>query len=395
MKLPGGLGELTYCLNIHPTQSWAEARAALSGPVRAVKAAVSPDASFAVGLRFSAETLATLGAPEARADLKAVLAAGDLRPVTMNGFPYGPFHGVRVKEQVYQPDWRAPERLAYTTGLAELMADINPEGAFVSLSTVPGAFKPEAAGAEAAIADMMLRAVAHLAGLRARTGRTVALAIEPEPFCLLETIAESVAFFRAHLFSRAAAERVAALSGLSVAQAAEALPRHLGLCYDVCHAAVEYEDPAGSIAALREAGIAVHKLQLSSALRLARATAPARAALARFAEPVYLHQTMVRGPDGLTRFSDLPEALATGETHAHEEWRVHFHVPVFIGRLPDFDTTQGFLAEILALHRAAPIAPHLEVETYTWDVLPEALRAGGVEAAVARELNWVRERLAP
>lgn len=394
MILEGGLGALTYCLNIHPTQSWEEARAALTGPARAVKAALSPDAPFAIGLRFSAETTAELSEPGKRAELKAILADGGFLPLTMNGFPYGPFHGARVKEEVYLPDWRAEERLAYTTALADLMAEINPEGAFLSLSTVPGAFRPNGEGAEAAMADMMLRAAAHLVKLEAETGRRVALALEPEPCCFLETIEESAAFFRAHLFSEAAAARLAALTGRGKAQAAELLPRHLGLCYDVCHAAVEFEDAAQSVALLREAGVPVHKLQLSSALRIPSGSPEARAALAAFDDGVYLHQLIARGPRGLRRFADLPEALAPGGAEDGEEWRVHFHVPVFLETLPAFGTTQAFLAEILALHRAAPISEHLEVETYTWSVLPPGLAAGSVDQAVARELTWVRDHLA-
>ncbi|MEO0680365.1 MAG: metabolite traffic protein EboE [Pseudomonadota bacterium] len=394
MRLPGGLGELTYCLNIHPTQSWAEAEAALLGPVRAVKSAVCPDAPFAVGLRFSAETLGELNDPVRRARLADICAAEGFKPLTMNGFPYGPFHGARVKEDVYQPDWGRPERLAYTIGLAELLAEANPEGSFISLSTVPGCFKPLAEGREAAMAEAMLQATARLVDLRARTGRTVALALEPEPFCFLETIAETVAFFRDHLFSAPAIDRLAALARISAADAAKAAPRHLGLCYDVCHAAVEYEDAAASLAALRAAGVPVHKLQLSSALRLAQATPEARAALARFDEPTYLHQVHRRAPSGARiMHSDLGEALAAPDIDPAEEWRVHFHVPVFLDALPDFDTTQAFLAEVLALHRADPISSHLEVETYTWDVLPPGLAAGSVDQAVARELDWVRGRL--
>ena len=383
----------TYCLNVHPTERWEETRAALLGPVRAVKAAVSPEAPFPVGLRVSARALETLRGEAPREELRDILAREGFSPITMNGFPWGRFHGVAVKADVYLPDWREEARVTYTAGLAELMADINPEGAFLSLSTVPGAYGPRAAGAEALMADNLLRAAAHLALLHERTGRKVALAIEPEPCCFLETVAETVDFFAARLFSGAAEARMAALTGFSRGDAAAALRRHLGLCYDVCHAAVEFEDPEESLAALRGAGIAVHKLQLSSALRLRAATPAARAALARFAEPTYLHQTIVRAPGGLIRFSDLPEALATGAAHDGREWRVHFHVPVFLDTLPDFDTTQGFLREILALHRKEPISRHLEVETYTWDVLPEALRAGAVEAAVAREILWVRERL--
>ena len=392
MKLPGTLGHLTYCLNIHPAEDWPACRTALAGPVAAVKAAVSPEAPFTVGLRFSARAAEELADAAARADLKALLAAHAFVPATVNGFPYGPFHGTRVKEEVYQPDWTRPERLAYTCALADLMADINPEGAWISLSTVPGTFKPLAAGREAEMADAYLRAAAHCHRLAEQTGRTVAIAIEPEPFCFLETIAETVRFFSNHLYSDAAQARMAELTGLSRAAAADALPRHLGLCYDVCHAAVEFEDPAGSIAALREAGIPVHKLQLSAALRIPEVTAEARSALAAFDEPTYLHQVVSRRSGTLAFAHDLAPALARTDSDG-EEWRVHFHVPLFVDRIPPFRSTQAFLAEILALHKAHPISPHLEVETYTWGVLPADLRSDDIAADIARELDWVRQRL--
>jgi sugar phosphate isomerase/epimerase len=393
MELRDGLGTLTYCLNVHRSETWPEVRAALTGPARAVKAAVCPDAPFAVGLRVSARAAAELADPEARGALKALLAAEGFRAVTVNGFPYGPFHGQPVKEAVYLPDWRSRERLAYTAALADLMADIAPEGETVSLSTVPGAFAPDGRGAEPAMAETILRAVAHLVRLRERSGVTVALALEPEPCCFLETTAEAVAFFGAWLFGAAAAARLAALTGLSAAQAAEALPRHLGLCLDVCHAAVEFEDPEESVAALRAAGIPIHKLQLSAALRVARLDPAARAALAPFVEPTYLHQVVSRRDGRLTRFADLPEALAQGAAQDGAEWRIHFHVPVFAAQAGPFATTRDALERMLALHARAPVSAHLEVETYTWEVLPPALRAESVEADVARELAWVRERL--
>ncbi|MEM6664678.1 MAG: metabolite traffic protein EboE [Pseudomonadota bacterium] len=387
MLLPGGQA-LTYCLNIHPTQSWAEARAALTGPVAAVKKAVCPNAPFVVGLRFSAETMGELADPDARAELAQVIRENDYLPLTMNGFPYGPFHGTRVKEDVYLPDWRSEERVAYTRELAELMAELNPESSLISLSTVPGAFRPNGKGSEADMARNYLKAVAHLIELEARTGRCVALAIEPEPCCFLETIEETITYFQNHLFSDGASFRLADMTGLSADDAAEALPRHLGLCYDVCHAAVEFENPADSIEALRDAGIPVHKLQLSSAVRVVAGSPEMRDVLARYDEPTYLHQLIEQGPDGLSRFADLGEALGGGATDGRE-WRVHFHVPVFLEKLPDFETTQAFLSEIIALHRAEPISTHLEIETYTWDVLPQGLRSGAVEDAVVRELNWV------
>lgn len=389
MKLPEGLGHLTYCLNIHATQTYAEVMSALTGPAAQVKSQVAGDAAFAIGLRFSGEALEELADPAKRAALKSVLNQQDFHAVTVNGFPYGRFHGTRVKEEVYQPDWCSEERVRYTNALADLMAEVAPEGEAVSLSTVPGTFKPLAVGAEAQLADNILRSVAHLIDLHGRTGVRIALAIEPEPACLLETIAETVAFFESYLFSAAAAARIAALSGLSEEEAAHSLPRHLGLCYDVCHAAVEYEDPAGSLAALRAAGIPVHKLQLSAALLIPEVTAQARQALGAYAEPTYLHQVIRRTAEGLKNEVDLPDALARGADTDGEEWRVHFHVPVFIRDLGAFSSTRDFLAEILALHRKSPVSSHLEIETYTWDVLPKGLRGATVAEDIGREFAWV------
>ena len=190
-----------------------------------------------------------------------------------------------------------------------------------------------------------------------------------------------------------AAQRLAELVGVSEASAEEALRRHIGVCYDVCHAAVEYEDPRASIEALRAAGISIPKLQLSSALRIPEMTSFLAGALAPFDEPVYLHQAIERRRGELVRHLDLPDALNALDQAIGHEWRVHFHVPIFLDELEHFSTTQDFLKEILALHREQPISDHLEVETYTWDVLPERYRGVDVSTAIARELNWVRQEL--
>jgi hypothetical protein len=97
---------------------------------------------------------------------------------------------------------------------------------------------------------------------------------------------------------------------------------------------------------------------------------------------------------GLVRYVDLPEALAALPDAPADEWRIHFHAPVFLEELGPFRSTQPFLREILALQAREPIAPHLEVETYTWDVLPQEFRSADVVDDVVRELSWVRERLA-
>lgn len=399
MKLPGG-AHLTYCSNIHPGEGWAEVRANFDRHVLAVRDALAPEGRFGIGLRLSARAAAELAEPATLAEFRAFLARERLYVFTLNAFPYGPFHGQRVKDEVYLPDWRDEERLRYTNQAAELMAALLPEDEVQlegSVSTVPGAFKAalREAGDAAAMAELMLRHAAHLVALRARTGRTVTLALEPEPACFIETVDEAVAFFAQHLHSEAAAQRLAALSGLGVAAAHEALRLHLGLCLDLCHAAVEFEDAAGCVQRLREAGIRVTKMQISAGLRLPTLDDEALSALRRFDDPVYLHQVVQRGPAGLRRFTDLPEAFdSLGEDRGAFEWRVHFHVPIFLERLAPFASTQAFIREVLALQRQQPVSAHLEVETYTWGVLPEPFRSGPVEAAIARELAWVRDHLA-
>jgi sugar phosphate isomerase/epimerase len=389
----GDLGHLTYCTNIHAGEALDEVMRSLARHLPAIKAELAPDQPFGVGLRLGYSAAQSLREPDRLAELKAFLAAGGYYVFTLNGFPYGAFHGRKVKEDAYLPDWSDPQRLSYTNHLADVLSELLPAGQTGSVSTVPCTFKPWATGRLPAIDDQLLRHVAHLVGIAQRTGQVISLALEPEPECFLETADEAVAYFKEHLFSRAAVARIAGLTGLTRTAAQDALHRHIGVCYDVCHAAVEYEDAKASVGALRDAGIKIAKLQLSSALRVASVNAESLAHLAAFAEPVYLHQVVQRLNGELRRFADLPQALATADAAAGAEWRVHFHVPIVLERMQHFDTTQAFLSEILALHRAEPISEHLEVETYTWDVLPPEYRSADLSAAIARELNWVKARL--
>ena len=402
LTLPSGPAHLTYCTNVHRGESWSDIFAALRRHLPTVKHQVSPRSQMGVGLRLSAIAAETLDAPAELEALRRFLTDEQLYVFTINGFPYGPFHGERVKEQVYAPDWRAPERLAYTDRLATLLASLLPDdqpGLTGSVSTVPGAFLEAASclGAREAIAEALLRHAAHLIALERRTGRRITLALEPEPMCLMETTAEAVGYFEDHLFTAQACARLAVLSGCAASQAETLLRRHLGLCLDVCHAAVEFETPAESLDLLRAAGVAVMKLQLSSALVVPRMDAAAAAMLRRFDDGIYLHQVVERDAGGLTRFLDLPDALTAwhnGGKHG-QEWRVHCHVPVFHDApLGCLATTQPTLLDMLARQRHDGVSPHLEIETYTWDVLPPELQVGGLDAAIAREIAWVRDRLA-
>ncbi|MEQ1804329.1 MAG: metabolite traffic protein EboE [Burkholderiaceae bacterium] len=392
------LGHLTYCTNIHAGEPLDEVMGSLARYLPAIKAATcGAQQPLGVGLRLGHAAATSLREPGKLAELKDWLNAGGYYVFTLNGFPYGAFHGRKVKQDAYAPDWSDPHRLAYTNHLADILSELLPAGQSGSVSTVPCTYKSWAAGRVAAIDDQLLRHVAHLVGIAQRSGQVISLALEPEPDCFLETIAEAVSYFNEHLFSRAAVARLAGLAGLSRSAAQDALHRHIGVCYDVCHAAVEFEDPSASVAQLRSAGILISKAQLSSALRIESFDAQSARHLAAFAEPVYLHQVVQRSRGELQRFVDLPEALAAAEAARDEargaEWRVHFHVPVVLEQMQHFGTTQAFLAQILAMHRAEPISAHLEVETYTWDVLPPEYRSADLSASIARELNWVKARL--
>jgi sugar phosphate isomerase/epimerase len=389
-----GGSHLGYCTNIHPGETWDEIRANLERHVPEVKRRVCPDASFGLGLRLSCVAARELAGPGAIAEFTDFLRRESLYVFTINGFPYGPFHGTRVKEGVYRPDWRDEARLEYTNLLADLLAQWVPAGVDSggSISTVPGAFRSAAGGAADAerIAGQLLRHAAHLVHLERRTGRRIVLALEPEPCCLLETVAETVAFFREHLHSAAAEARLGELTGLDAGAAGRALRDHLGVCLDLCHAAVEFEEPAKCLSELEAAGIAVAKIQITAGLRIPRVTAGSTDALRRLEDDVYLHQVVERSADGLERFVDLDAALASAGWRSRDcEWRVHFHVPVFLETLDGFASTQAFVREALALHRQRARSPHLEVETYTWTVLPERERRAPVEEAIARELEWV------
>jgi sugar phosphate isomerase/epimerase len=389
---------LTYCTNIHPGESWDEVRGNLERHVLRVKALVAPDRSFGVGLRLSAQAARSLADPSTLDELRSFLATHDLYVFTVNGFPYGPFHGTRVKEDVYRPDWLEEERLHYTDLLARILAALLPVGLMGSISTVPGCFKPRAAadpGSSAAMADRLLRHVSTLVGLERDTGKPIALALEPEPCCILETVAEAVSFFEAHLFGSAAVARLRSLSGLGESAAEAALHRHLGVCFDACHAAVEFEDPKAAVAALQGAGIAIHKVQVSAGLSVLPPSEANRSALRPFAEDVYLHQVVARRGEELHRYPDLAPALVDPAARSDDEWRIHFHVPLFREELGPFRNTQGFLRELLSLQARAGITSHLEVETYTWHVLPPEYRGGDVAEDVAREMRWALQALNP
>lgn len=387
---------LTYCTNIHAGQSWQDIRASLDEYVPAIKSTVAQSQPMGIGLRLSGEAAAVARQPEALASFRDQLSVLGAYVFTINAFPFGPFHGVRVKEDVYLPDWRDRERVAFTANSAAVLAGILPDGIEGSISTVPGAFKPNGRSSEAvaAMARNLMMAVADLVDLKRRTGKHIALALEPEPCCFLETTDESIAFFEGALLKPETLDILGGITGVGRSEAEILLRRHLGICYDVCHGSVEYEDTVAALDRLLAAGIAIPKIQLSAAMRIPAMTKGLIDAVMRYNDGVYLHQSIVRSGDNLSRHVDLPDAVtAFGEGQADGEWRIHCHVPVFLADLGEISSTRSDLVATLAALRQRTRSSHLEVETYTWDVLPDNIRTGSKSADIAREIAFCRQEL--
>lgn len=381
MKLNHGL-HLAYCTNVHRGDTWAETFAALKRHTLQVRRRVAPGRPYAIGLRLGRRAAVELAQPLVLRAFRQWLEEHDCYVFTINGFPYGSFHGTRVKEQVYAPDWSTPERVAYTQQLFELLSELLPPGVPGSVSTVPASFKAFVAAEPARRRAIFANLVAmgrFIEALATKKGLDLHLGLEPEPLCLIETSQETVRFFD---------------EWRAVEPAARSLLRFVGVNYDCCHLAVEFESAGAALDRLAAAGLRLSKLHLSSALRV-RPDAAGRAALASFAEPVYLHQVVVgRHGEPWRRFPDLSEALASDDNEPGDEWRIHFHIPLHAPPGPPFADTRDHLLGALDWLEARPHAcSHLEMETYTWEVLPSEMRLP-VEDQLVHEYTWTLGQLA-
>jgi hypothetical protein len=392
------IGHLAYSTLVHPGDTWEDMRGSLETYAPEVKARVSPDAPYGLSLRISAASAQSLvDDPQERARLRRWLIEHDMYVFTVNAFPYGPFKGRVVMEQVYEPDWSTEERVTYTRQVAEILADITPPTVAPSIQSAPLAFRPNVRddGDVEKLTTNLLRVVAHLISLEDRTGRRVKLALEPEPYCYLETTEETVEYFRRHVWSPEGIRTLCALTGLPASEAVGRVRRHLGVVFDICHQSVQFEDIAASLRLLRDAGVPIYKFQAAAALWVPEVTPAAVSVLSTFTDTIYLSQTTERRDGQLKRMLNLSDAIQRwhNDPGAPREWRTHFHVPIFLDRLGELRTTQPGIEEAIAVHAETPLSDHLEIETYTWDVLPAQLKTGDITDYVTRELEWMRSAL--
>lgn len=390
----------TYCTNIHPGEDWTATFGALEDNLESVRDAVNPGKPFGLGLRLSDKASRELAQGNRLADFKDWLNARDIYVFTMNGFPFGAFHGTRVKDQVHAPDWTHPERLEYTRRLFRQLDYLMPVGSEGGISTSPVSYRhwfaTERDKEEAlrAGARNMAAVALQLIEQERQSGNYLHLDIEPEPDGLLENSEEVLVFFRDYLLP-AGQELLSRSLGMPGREAREAILRHINLCYDVCHFALAFEKPEITFPRLAEAGIRVGKVQVSAALRIRPVGGDRESALESlrvFDEPVYLHQVTQNTPMGVRTWPDLPDLL--NDPPEFEELRAHYHVPIFVSGFGGLGATQAEILEVLKYLSRNPICRHLEVETYTWDVLPPGLKQE-LDQSIARELNWLKQALRP
>lgn len=392
-------GHLTYCTNIHSGESWAAHFESIKKFVPQIKAQVSADKPFGIGLRLSNEASLELVKKEVLAAFQQWLQEEDCYIFTMNGFPYGGFHRTVVKDAVHSPDWTTGERVDYTVRLANILAQLLPGQTEGSISTSPLSYRHwfqterKKKEASAKSTQNVLTVTEHLVKLKNQTGKIVHIDVEPEPGGLIENGEEFITWYEEELLPLGVVY-FNQKYGLSNDEAVATIKEHVQLCYDVCHFAIGFEDPAAVVQKLKTKGIKTGKIQISAALKatlppVAEERKETATAFTQFNEPTYLHQVIALLKNrALKQYNDLPDALADINNNEAAEWRAHFHVPLFVKDYGLLQSTQQDIEDVLSLQQQQPFTSHLEIETYTWEVLPDALKLP-LEQSIIREIRWV------
>jgi hypothetical protein len=378
MQLTHGI-HLGYCTNIHRGESWMQTWQGLRDHTLEVKRRVANGKPYGIGLRLSALAAQELNNPCMIAEFQEWLEANNCYVFTINGFPYGAFHGTRVKEQVFKPDWTTQARLDYTCLLFDILAQLLPKGMSGSVSTLPGSHKTFGITGDdiGMIFDNLRKCRDHIENVSAATGHDLHLGMEPEPLGLFETSGETLKFFGLYMDAHPDDKDFL---------------KFIGLNYDCCHLAIEFEEAKSALERITGSGIRLSKLHFSNALRL-KPTPENIERLRGFDEPVYFHQVIAsHGEQPLRRFADLPLALDAAKLapkDVGDEWRVHFHIPLHAKPGNGFDDTSDHVLGAMDWLAANPTkCQHIEMETYTWEVLPENLRSGSVEDQLVKEYDW-------
>ncbi len=382
---------LGYCSNVSAADSLEDIHRFLLDLAKPLKQRLSPDEEFGLGMYLPASVLKELSENEYRRwDFDRWIQENHFYVFSLNAFPFGNFQNERVKEKVFEPDWSAPARLEQTKQAADLLSRWLPEGVNGSISTHTGAYGARVASDPIwkTLAENFTRAALHLHRLEEKTGRRIVLSLEPEPFAIVDTTKDFVSFYQECLL-RFGVSFLQARWDMKTEQAEALLRRHLGVCFDTCHLCVQWEDLGESLQSYRKAGIPIGKAQISAALELREPgkNLSAIERLKRFAEPRYFHQTIFSNGK---RFADLDQALSSSEVRGSANLRSHFHVPIFWEGDHELSSTRAELARVLP--EIANSTEHLEIETYTWEVIPQEERkrlATTLLDSMEKEYRWL------
>ena len=405
-----------YCANVHPGRNLAQLRESLAGPMARIANSLAQP-TLPVSLWLSAESIRELSTePSLATRLRDEANDFGISFVAINAFPYGNFHAQRVKHAVYEPNWTDGRRAHYTLAVAELLPLLVADGTdHISISTLPlgwrATFSASGSGASVGIASTALEQIAsRLHAIEQNTGLRITLDIEPEPGCAIETSEELVGFFM-HCLP-------------ATTRASVDLRRHIGACVDVCHGAVMGEPPQEFFQRCAQSGVAINRVQLSSAIKGTNSEQDLLA-LAQFNEPRYLHQVVSGFGASRRMWDDIPQYLADNNieplnnidsantkrfagdfaptlanksmhhfTNAPtQEWRCHWHVPIHHAMINGLETTSSAITGTLDAALQLPNAPLIEVETYAWTQLPHLDHICGeheVEQGIVQEIRYAQ-----
>lgn len=390
---------LTYCTNIHPGESWDEVFTNLQCYLPSLKARLCPNAPFGIGLRLSARAASEIIKDLRLTQFQSWLADEGLYVFSLNGFPYGGFHGQVIKDKVFAYGWETRERVNYTLQLADILAALVPDDMDGSISTLPVSYKSWADDSDTKNKVVVSQSAMHLAFMATRlyeihnkTGKLLHVDLEPEPGCVLENTEDICQFFTNTLIPVGVPVVQEAL-GLSASAAEACLRNYIRICYDACHFALQFDEPNYTLKRLALEDILIGKIQLSSALKVQLTGSSAqRSALAKqlsnIDEPVYLHQVVEREMNGcINAYRDLPQAMSR-LFDGDKEWRIHFHVPLFIEQYQSLSSTQSEVIKLIDEIKSHTQCLHLEIETYTWGVLPSAMKIDLI-SSIEQEYQWV------
>ncbi len=394
------LGHLTYCTNIHSGETWEDHFTQLKLHVPKIKQQVSPLEPFGIGLRLANTASLTLQESPALEEFRNWLGENNCYIFTMNGFPYGSFHDSIVKDKVHAPDWLTLDRVNYTIRLAKILSALLPDELDGGISTNTLSYKfwhqeEDLPAVYEKATKNLLQVVDALIQIKTETGKLIHIDMEPEPDGLLGDGKEFLQWYVQYLLPIGVAY-LQNKYGYNEDTAAAAIREHIQVCYDVCHFAVGYEDHRWMIEEMRALGIKTGKIQISAALKAAIPKDPSKRTevintFKQFDESSYLHQVVALKEDGqLIRYPDMHPAVIDSNNVEVKEWRAHFHVPLFIKDYGVLQSTNDEIETVLAIQASQPFTFHLEVETYTWGVLPEDLKLP-LSESVSRELQWVIE----